>query len=100
MEARIVFKNGKSLMAEQNGNCFIVNEIPTFPEDLTEVTVISGDQQTVLHYVMIQEAASIDGRYWFCMVEESAEDRQLREQAERIVFLENCLMEMSEEVYK
>lgn len=100
MEARIVFKNGKSLTAEQNGNSFIVNEAPDFPQDLTEVTVFSDDQQTVLHYVMIEEAASTDGRYWFCMVEESAEDRQIREQAERIQFLEDCLMEMSEEVYK
>ena len=77
-----------------------MNEVPEFPEDLSEVHVLADGQETVLHYVMIQEAAAIDNRYWFCMVEESAEDRQIREQAERIQFLEDCLMEMSEEVYK
>ncbi len=100
MEARITFKDGSYIIAEQNGNCFILNETPDFPEDLSEVTVHSGEDVTVLHYVMIQEAASVDGRFWFCMVEESPEDRQIREQAERIAFLEDCLMEMSEEVYK
>ena len=100
MEARITFKNGDFILAEQNGNCFIMNEPPEIPEDLSEVTIHAGEDVTVLHYVMIQEAASTDGRYWFCMVEESAEERQIREQAERIAFLEDCLMEMSEEVYK
>ena len=33
MEAIIRFKNGETLTAEQNGNCFIVNEVPVFPED-------------------------------------------------------------------
>jgi hypothetical protein len=100
MEAVIRFKNGEMIRAEQNGNCFIVPEVPEFPEDLSEVTVLADDKETVMHYVMIEEAASVDGRFWFCMVEESAEDRQIREQAERIRFLEDCLMEISEEVYK
>ena len=100
MEAIIRFKNGEMIRAEQNGNCFIVPEAPEFPEDLSEVTVLADGQETVLHYVMIQEAAAVDNRFWFCMVEESAEDRQLREQAEHLHFLEDCIMERSEEVYK
>lgn len=100
MEARIVFKNGESLTAEQNGNTFITNTVPEFPDDLTEVNVFVEDQQTTLHYVIIQEAASIDGRYWFCLVEEQEGERIIREQEEKITFLEDCLMEMSEEVYK
>lgn len=100
MEAIIRFKNGEMIRAEQNGNCFIVPEVPEFPDDMSEVTVLVDGQETVLHYVMIQEAAAVDNRFWFCMVEESAEDRQLREQAEHLHFLEDCIMEMSEEVYK
>ena len=100
MEAIIRFKNGDTLNAEQNGNTFIVNEYPGFPEDLSEVHILADGQETVLQYVMIEEAASTDGRYWFVMVEETAEDRQIREQTERIKFLEDCLMEMSEIVYQ
>ena len=49
---------------------------------------------------MIEEAASVDGRYWFVMVEESAEDRAIRELEAKNRFLEDCLMEMSEIVYQ
>lgn len=100
MEVTIGFKNGEHITAEQNGNTFITNEPPEFPEDLTEVHVLADGQERVLHYVMIEEAASVDGRFWFCMVEEPDQDRIIREQAERIRFLEDCLMEISEEVYK
>ena len=100
MEAIIRFKNGETLTAEQNGNCFILPEVPEFPEDLSEVAILAEGQETVLHYVMVQEAAAVDNRYWFCFVEESAEDRTLRELEERIRFNEDCLLEMSEEVYK
>ena len=100
MEATIIFKNSQRITAEQNGNCFIMNEAPVFPADLSEVRVVNEEGERVLQYVIIQEAASIDGRFWFCFVEESATDRRLREQEEKSVFIEDCLMEMSEEVYK
>ena len=100
MEVIIKFKNGEQITAEQNGNCYILDDAPEFPDDLTEVRVAGNDGEQVFHYVIIQEAASVDGRYWFCMVEESADDRRMREQEEKTIFLEDCLMEMSEEVYK
>ena len=100
MEAIIAFKNGTTIRALQNGSCFIMDEIPEFPDDLSTVTVRSGDEETVLHFVMVQEAASIDDRFWFCLVEESAEARQIRELEEKNLFLEDCLMEMSEIVYQ
>ena len=100
MEAIIRFKNGEMIEAEQNGNTFITNEVPEFPADLSEIYVLVDGQESVLHYVMIEEAASVDGRYWFVMVEESAEDRAIRELEEKNRFLEDCLMEMSEIVYQ
>ena len=100
MEAIIRFKNGEMIEAEQNGNTFITNEVPAFPLDLSEVHVLTDGQETVLHYVMIEEAAGDDGRYWFVMVEESAEDRAIRELEAKNRFLEDCLMEMSEIVYQ
>ncbi len=100
MEAIIRFKNGETLTAEQNGNCFIVNEVPVFPEDLSEVAIFADGQETRMEYVMVQEAAATDDRYWFCFVEESAQDRQIRELEAKNRFLEDCLMEMSEIVYQ
>ena len=100
MEAIIRFKNGEMIEAEQNGNTFITNEVQEFPADLSEVYVMVDGQESVLHYVMIEEAASVDGRYWFVMVEESAEDRAIRELEAKNRFLEDCLMEMSEIVYQ
>ena len=100
MEAIIAFKNGETITTEKNGDCFITSEVPVFPEDLSEVHVLEDGQERVLHYVMIQEAAAIDDRYWFALVEESAEDRAIRELEAKNRFLEDCLMEMSEIVYQ
>ena len=100
MEAIIRFKNGEMIEAEKNGDCFITNEVPEFPADLSEVHVMEDGQEKVLHYVMIQEAAAVDSRYWFALVEESAEDRAIRELEAKNRFLEDCLMEMSEIVYQ
>ena len=68
----IKFKDGTSITAEQNGSCYITATKPEFPEDLTEVTV--GDEE--LHNVRIVECASVDGRYWFTMLQ--ATDGQLQ----------------------
>ena len=100
MEAIIRFKNGEMIEAEQNGNTFITNEVPVFPLDLSEVHVLADGQETLMEYVMVQEAAATDNRYWFCFVEESAQDRQIRELEAKNRFLEDCLMEMSEIVYQ
>ena len=100
MEAIIRFKNGDTITAEMNGNCFITPEEPVFPEDLSMVAIMADGQETLMEYVIVQPAAAVDNRFWFCFVEESPQDRMLRELEEKNRFLEDCLMEMSEEVYK
>lgn len=68
-KAIITFKNGLKVEAEANGSCFIVDSKPEFPFDLSEVTVTNGENEKVLHEVEINEAASVDGRYWFALRE-------------------------------
>lgn len=74
MEARIGFKDGTEIIAEENGNCFIVAAKPTFPADLSIVTVKSMGKTETLKNVMVQECASVDGRYWFTFIEMSDMD--------------------------
>jgi len=63
----ITFKNGVSIEAEKNGDCYITNAKPQFPSDLSEVTV----GETKLKNVQLIECASVDGRYWFAFREMS-----------------------------
>ena len=49
MEATIIFKNSQRITAEQNGNCFIMNEAPVFPADLSEVRVVNEEGERVRH---------------------------------------------------
>ena len=62
MEAKLIFSNEIEMNVEQNGNCFIVNNKPEFPEDLSIITIINKDGTQVLHDVQIIECASIDNR--------------------------------------
>lgn len=57
----IIFADGTQLTAQQNGDCFITAQKPSFPADLSVVTI--GEQ--VLEDVALVECASIDRRYWF-----------------------------------
>lgn len=68
-KAKITFKNGLEIEAEVNGNCYIVDSKPDFPVDLSEVTVTAGEGEKVLNEVEVNEAASVDGRYWFALRE-------------------------------
>lgn len=68
-KAKITFKNGLEIEAEVNGSCYIVDSKPDFPVDLSEVTVTAGEDEKALHEVEVNEAASVDGRYWFALRE-------------------------------
>lgn len=98
--AVIVFHNGERLNAEQNGSCYIAETRPDFPSDMSIVTVQAEDGTREYHNAQVLECASVDGRYWFAFAEESEEKRREDALQARINFLEECLMEMSEEVYK
>ena len=69
----IRFADGTELEAEQNGSCFIVDEEPAFPADLSTVT-ISGETDEVIENAEIVECASVDERYWFAIIAISAEE--------------------------
>ena len=96
MEAKVIFKNGQEITAEMNGSSLIVNEKPDFPEDLSEVTVRSADGDTVYHYALLVECASIDNRYWFTFINESESDRTIRELREENQMLEDAIIELAE----
>lgn len=77
-QVTIVFLDGTTLSAYQNGNSFIVNSKPTFPDDLSVVEVIADDVHYVYINAYIVECASVDGKYWFGICEESKEEIALK----------------------
>lgn len=99
MEVRIIFNDGTSVVAEQNANTYITAAQPVFPDDLSVVTVESDNQAQVFRNVTIQECASVDGRYWFGLLEETEQARVIRELRETNDMLTECILEMSEIIY-
>lgn len=91
MEAKIIYKNGSEMNVEMNGNSFILNEKPTFPDDLSEITVQSDTESKTYLNARVQDCASIDGRYWFCFIEESTIERENRMLRNEIESLNNDL---------
>lgn len=63
--AKIIFASGLMIEAVLNATTFIVDEEPTFPADLTEVTVEIEGETTVYHNAEISEVYSDDGKYRF-----------------------------------
>ena len=63
--------NDYAFPAEQNGNCYITDSKPDFPDGLF-TAVVTGDDplqnNTYLNAELI-ECYSIDGRYWFAFRE-------------------------------
>lgn len=103
MEAIIKFKEGAEITAEVNGDCFITESKPSFPASLEGVTVEKDGETTEYEEAMLIECASVDGKYWFSLMEKPLDVKQAEKiamQEEQIQFLEGCIMEMSEEVYK
>ena len=75
---KIKFLNGEMITADLNGSCYIVNNKPEFPSDLSLVIVEgTGDENKEFHNAELIECASIDGRYWFSF-KEVTDDEQLR----------------------
>lgn len=99
MEAKIIFKDGTELTAEKNGDCLILTQKPSFPDDLSTVTVQAEDGVREYHNALLIECESIDNRYWFAFNEESEADRTIRELKEQNDMLTECILEMSEIIY-
>lgn len=96
MEVTITFVDGTEMTAEKNGDSFIVDEKPMFPADLSVVTVESGEDTEVFHDAIVQECASVDGKFWFAFLEESPEARTIRELREENAILEDAIIELAE----
>ena len=68
----ITLANGREIVAEINANTYIVDEpFEATAKELSEVTVESSDDIRVLHNAVLQECASVDGRFWFGLHEMS-----------------------------
>ena len=103
MEATIKFKNGTELTAQKNGDSFYTAEKPTIPNDLRDLQIVTEEGTQTFGEAMFVECACIDANYWFNFIEKPLEVKQaekIAELEEKNEFLEGCIMEMSEEVYK
>lgn len=106
MTYKLTFANGAELDGlMMNGNTFI-SQTEVTDEDLNEdalknvlVTESNGGTETLLYAGYDKIFHENDG-WHFVLWGASPEEIRIRKQQERIQFLEDCLMEISEEVYK
>lgn len=96
MEAKIIFKDKSEITAEVNGSCYITESKPEFPEDLSVVTVEEDEATKTFANARVQECASVDGLYWFTFVEESEQERTIRELREDNETLAEAIVELAE----
>ena len=101
MPVKLSFTNGLMISAELNGNCFITDARPDFPDDLSSVTVESDEEfyKREYHNVELIECTCLDSRYWFALRERSPEEMRQKELDDTIQMLTDCLLEMSELIY-
>ena len=96
MEVKITFGNGEIITAEKNGESLIAQQKPGFPAVLGVVTVESADGGVrIYNDPQIVECASIDGRYWFCFVEESPQEKRMRQLVEENEILAGAVEELA-----
>ena len=88
--ARIIFAAGLVLTAEINGNSYIVDEKPDFPDDFTRITVETEDGTAVIEDGELIECSSSDGRYWFNI-------REVPDNVKWRAEIEDALCELSKE---
>lgn len=72
-DVKIIFATGLEIDAKLNATTYIVQEKPDFPDNLAEVRVVCGGEETVYHNTEITEAYSDDGKYRFLISEVSPE---------------------------
>lgn len=79
MEATIRIEGQEDITAEVNGSSFITEDAPEFPEEAFEAEIETEDGVTVIEHAVVVECASVDGRYWFTIIEQDPRDRALQE---------------------
>lgn len=72
--AKIKFADGTEITTEMNGNNFVTDNEPTFPEDMSEVVIEKGDETITLTNARVQECAPIDDRFYFIFLEATQEE--------------------------
>ena len=70
----LIFSDGTEISADVNGTCYIADTKPTFPDDLSVVTIEAEGETKELYNVSVQEAAPVDNRYWFVLIEATPEE--------------------------
>ena len=93
MNVKIIFNDKTEIIAQKNGNCYILDEEIIFPDDLTNITIISEEGTESI------DNASVDEKYWFIFVRETEEQKQIRELKEQNDMLTECILEISEIIY-
>lgn len=96
MEAKITFKDKSEITAEVNGSCYITDSKPDFPKDLGIVTVEEEGSTKTYENASVQECASVDGLYWFTFIEESEQEKTIRELREDNETLAEAIVELAE----
>jgi hypothetical protein len=91
--ATIIFKDGTELSVKKNGTCFILDEKPTFPDDLSVVIIRDEKGENVINDALLIECASVDGQYWFSFIEEDKKEKEIRELREDMEDALNGLLE-------
>jgi len=63
----ITFNDGTIIKAVKNGTCYIVDEKPEFPDDLTNISIEESNSTTYIEFGKIVDIQSNDGKYWFAI---------------------------------
>lgn len=77
-KVKIVFNDKTEITVGINGNSFIADKKPDFPDDLTNISV-TGDQGMHFDNAILVECASVDTKYWFSFAEKSKSDIEREE---------------------
>ena len=85
-KATIIFNDGTEIEAAVNGDCFIVDEKPDFPDDLTDITIVSDQGEKTVEHGRIVECAS-EKDYWFAIVEIPEAERTLTQMQANIEYM-------------
>ncbi len=98
----IVFKDGTQIKADVNGSTYIVSKKPTFPDDLTGITITAKDNEIVIQHGMITECPKPQGdkNYWFAIIaipEEDINRDKIEAQVMFTALMTDTLMEEEEE---
>lgn len=85
--AKITFKNGMEIMAEENGSCLVTDSRPEFPACLSPVIVSGAGGDHKYENAEVIECASTDGRYWFAFREMPEPERVARQMQANIEYI-------------